>query len=92
MQIPLFKPAIAQYKSFTDDTIITAILQNLLAFMDTISPSSSSSSTHQWKYHVFLSFRDISNLSGWSLKDRLESEFIKDIITEISLKLSSLFP
>ena len=25
--------------------------------MDTISPSSSSSSTHQWKYHVFLSFR-----------------------------------
>ena len=28
-----------------------------LAFMDTISPSSSSSSIHQWKYHVFLSFR-----------------------------------
>ena len=25
--------------------------------MDTINPSSSSSSTHQWKYHVFLSFR-----------------------------------
>ena len=29
LQIPLFKPAITQYKSFTDHTIITANLQNL---------------------------------------------------------------
>ena len=29
LQIPLFKPAIPQYKSLTDNTIITAILQNL---------------------------------------------------------------
>ena len=28
-----------------------------LAFMDAISPSSSSFPTYQWKYHVFLSFR-----------------------------------
>ncbi|XP_050279110.1 uncharacterized protein LOC126720557 isoform X2 [Quercus robur] len=32
----------------------TAIFQNLLTSMDTSNPSSSS---HQWKYHVFLSFR-----------------------------------
>ncbi|XP_075648911.1 disease resistance protein Roq1-like isoform X2 [Castanea sativa] len=43
---------------------------------------------HTWR----AALTDISNLSGWSLKDRLESEFIKDIIRVISLKLSSLFP
>ncbi|XP_030955011.1 TMV resistance protein N-like isoform X1 [Quercus lobata] len=32
----------------------TAIFQNLLTSVDTSNPSSSS---HQWKYHVFLSFR-----------------------------------
>ncbi|KAF3958305.1 hypothetical protein CMV_016773 [Castanea mollissima] len=31
MQIPLLKPAITQYQSFTDHTIFTANLQNLLA-------------------------------------------------------------
>ncbi|KAK9995005.1 hypothetical protein SO802_024708 [Lithocarpus litseifolius] len=35
---------------------------------------------------------DVTNLSGWSLGDRLEVEFIQEITKVISLKLSSLFP
>ncbi|KAL4594474.1 hypothetical protein ACB092_12G023500 [Castanea dentata] len=43
---------------------------------------------HTWR----AALTDISNLSGWSLEDRSQAEFIQGIIKVISLKLSSLFP
>ncbi|XP_030955012.1 TMV resistance protein N-like isoform X2 [Quercus lobata] len=50
----------------------TAIFQNLLTSVDTSNPSSSS---HQWKYHVFLSFRDPSEVR--KLMGRYAEAFIE---------------
>ncbi|KAL4594467.1 hypothetical protein ACB092_12G023200 [Castanea dentata] len=43
---------------------------------------------HAWR----AALTDVTNLSGWSLGDRPQAEFIQGIIKVISLKLSSLFP
>nr|XP_023915577.1 TMV resistance protein N-like [Quercus suber] len=58
------------------------------AFAEHEKPSNENlKKVHMWR----AALTDVSNLSGWSLKDRLESEFIQDIIKWISLKLSFLF-
>ncbi|XP_075649601.1 TMV resistance protein N-like [Castanea sativa] len=43
---------------------------------------------HKWR----ATLREVANLSGWSLQDRLESEFIQDIVEVILQKLSYAFP
>uniref|UniRef100_A0A2N9H5H0 TIR domain-containing protein n=1 Tax=Fagus sylvatica TaxID=28930 RepID=A0A2N9H5H0_FAGSY len=43
---------------------------------------------HTWR----VALREVTNLSGWSLQDRPESEFIQDIVEVILHKLSYAFP
>uniref|UniRef100_A0A7N2MGR0 TIR domain-containing protein n=1 Tax=Quercus lobata TaxID=97700 RepID=A0A7N2MGR0_QUELO len=43
---------------------------------------------HKWR----ATLREVTNLSGWSLQDRPESEFIQDIVEVILQKLSCAFP
>ncbi|KAL4594485.1 hypothetical protein ACB092_12G024000 [Castanea dentata] len=43
---------------------------------------------HKWR----ATLREVANLSGWSLQDRPESEFIQDIVEVILQKLSCAFP
>ncbi|XP_050254804.1 disease resistance protein Roq1-like [Quercus robur] len=43
---------------------------------------------HKWR----ATLREVANLSGWSLQDRPESEFIQDIVEVILQKLSYAFP
>ena len=65
--------------------------------MDTISPSSSSSSTHQWKYHVFLSFRGEDTRNNFTdhlyaaLKQKGIYTFRDDKKLERGKRISELF-
>ncbi|XP_050254802.1 disease resistance protein Roq1-like [Quercus robur] len=43
---------------------------------------------HKWR----ATLREVANLSGWTLQDRPESEFIQDIVEVILQKLSYAFP